>query len=156
MPLRRFLGGHTVRTAAPKKRERLPNGELLNAAEAAGFDLLVTTEKNMHGQQNLRRRKIAIILLRKQQWPELQGHVDLVIAAVNSATPGTYTEVDIAWVCCRRDSPRKRRNTPWAEFREPIWIPALEAALRRNNMQPWSDIRAIGVAHSSELLIFSG
>ena len=95
VPLRPFLQGHTVRTAAQEKWDQLSNGELLNVAEAAGFDVLVTTDKNMRYQQNLTGRKIAIILLGKQQWPELRAHVQLVAAAVNAATPGAYTEVDI-------------------------------------------------------------
>ena len=74
VPLRPFLQGHTVRTAAQEKWDRLRNGELLNAAEAAGFDVLLTTDKNMRYQQNLAGRKIAIVVLSRQQWPELQAH----------------------------------------------------------------------------------
>jgi hypothetical protein len=44
----------------------LRNGELLIAAEAAGFDVLVTTDKNMRCQQNLAGRKIALVVLSKQ------------------------------------------------------------------------------------------
>ena len=43
-PLRQFLQGHTVSTAAQKGCHQLQNGELLNAAGAAGFDVLVTTD----------------------------------------------------------------------------------------------------------------
>lgn len=95
VPIRQFLKTHVVRTAAQEQWDRLDNGELLNAAEAAGFDVLVTTDKNIRYQQNLTGRKIAIVLLCQQQWPELQKYVQLVVAAVNAATPGTYTEVDI-------------------------------------------------------------
>ena len=95
MPIRPFLQGHRVSTAAQQGWDRLGNGELLNAAEAAGFDVFVTTDKNMRYQQNLTGRKIAIVVLRKQQWPELQAHVQLIVAAVNAATPGIYVEVDI-------------------------------------------------------------
>jgi predicted nuclease of predicted toxin-antitoxin system len=93
VPLRRFLQDHTVRTAAQEGWQQLQNGELLNAAEAAGFDVLITTDKNLRYQQNLSGRTIAIILLSEQQWPRLQAHAGLVAAAVNAATPGTYTEV---------------------------------------------------------------
>jgi hypothetical protein len=48
------------------------NGELLTAAEAAGYDVLLTTDKNMKYQQNLAARKIAIVVLGNQQWPELK------------------------------------------------------------------------------------
>jgi hypothetical protein len=95
VPIRQFLAGHTVSTAAYEGWDRLQNGELLNAAEASGFDVLLTTDKNMRYQQNLAGRKIAIIVLGKQQWPELQPHVGLIVAAVNAATAGTYVEVEI-------------------------------------------------------------
>ncbi len=97
VPLRAFLKGHAVTTTAHQGWGRLKNGELLSAAEAAGFDVLVTTDKNMRYQQNLTGRKIAVIVLGKQQWPELQAHVQLVASAVNAATPGSYTEVDIPY-----------------------------------------------------------
>ena len=71
------------------------NGDLLTAAEAAGFDVLITTDKNMRHQQNLTGRTIAIVVLGKPQWPILRLHVALVVAAVNAATPGSYTEVEI-------------------------------------------------------------
>jgi hypothetical protein len=60
VPIRPYLEGHTVRTAAQQGWDKFKNGELLAAAEAAGFDLLSTTDKNMRYQQNLAGRKIAI------------------------------------------------------------------------------------------------
>jgi hypothetical protein len=63
VPLRRHLHGHTVRTAAQQGWATLKNGDLLVAAEAAGFDLLLTTDKNIRYQQNLAGRKIAIVVL---------------------------------------------------------------------------------------------
>jgi hypothetical protein len=64
VPLSQFLQGHTVSTAAQKGWNQFQNGELLNAAEAAGFDVLVTTDKNLHYQQNLRDRGLPIVVLR--------------------------------------------------------------------------------------------
>ena len=95
VPLRRFLPGHDVRTAAQEGRDRLRNGDLLRAAEEAGFDVLLTTDKNMRYQQTLTGRKIAVILIGKQQWPELRAHAKLVAAAVNAEVLGCYVEVDI-------------------------------------------------------------
>jgi hypothetical protein len=46
----------------------------------------------MKYQQNLAGRKIGIVVLSKQQWPELKPHVQLVVAAVDAAKPGSYTE----------------------------------------------------------------
>jgi predicted nuclease of predicted toxin-antitoxin system len=95
LPLRSCLEGHTVRTAVQEGWNQLRNGELLVAAEAAQFDVFLTTDKNLRFQQNLTSRSIAVILLRKQKWPELRAHVSLIAAAVNAAVPRTYTEVDI-------------------------------------------------------------
>lgn len=95
VPLRPHLVGHTVRTAAQQGWSELRNGDLLTEAEKAGFEMLVTIDKNMRYQQNLAHRKITIVVLGKQQWPELQPHVQLVMEAVNSARPGSYTEVEI-------------------------------------------------------------
>ena len=43
----------------------LKNGELLDAAEAAGFEVLITSDKNLRHQQNLSSRRIAIVELRR-------------------------------------------------------------------------------------------
>ena len=83
---------------ARRKRKggtRSANGELLSVAEAAGFELLIATDKNLRYQQNLTGRQIAIIVIGNPQWPVLRLHVDHVVAAVSAATPGSYTEVDI-------------------------------------------------------------
>ena len=71
VPIRPHLKGHEVRTAAQQGWDRLKNGELLVAAEADGFDVLLTTDKNMRYQQNIAGRKIAVVVLGLQQWPSL-------------------------------------------------------------------------------------
>jgi hypothetical protein len=70
VPIRPYLQHHTVRTAVQEGWDKLRNGELLTAAEEAGFDLLLTTDKNMRYQQNLAGRKIAVVVLGQQQWPQ--------------------------------------------------------------------------------------
>ena len=95
VPIRPYLEGHIVRTAAQQGWDKLRNGDLLAAAEDAGFDVLLTTDKNMRYQQNLAGRKIAIVVLGQQQWPRLQPHIHRVVEAVNAATPGCFAEVDI-------------------------------------------------------------
>lgn len=68
---------------------------ILTAAEEAGFDLLVTTDKNIRYHQKLAGRKIAILVLGRHQWPQLRPHVQPVVDAVNAITAGGYAEVDI-------------------------------------------------------------
>ena len=84
-----------VEEAFTKGWDRLVNGELLKAAEDAGFDLLLTTDKNMKYQQNFKDRRIAIVVLGNSNRPVVHRYIDRVIAAVNAAAPGSYTEVDI-------------------------------------------------------------
>jgi len=95
VPIRPYLQGHLVRTAAQQGWSTLRNGDLLNAAEESGFELLLTTDRNMGYQQNLRGRNIAIVVLSVQQWPKLRPHIETVIETVNAATPGSYAEVTI-------------------------------------------------------------
>jgi len=94
-PLRYALKAHTVVEAVERGWETLANGALLQEAEAAGFEVFITADKNIRYQQNLTRRRIAILVLENAQWPTLRPHVGRVVAAVNAATPGSYTEVQI-------------------------------------------------------------
>ena len=95
IPIRPFLTGHTVRTAAQEHWDTLQNGDLLAVAEQSGFEVFLTTDKNMRYQQNMAGRIIAVVVIGVQQWPALQPHVALVVAAVNAARPGSLTEVEI-------------------------------------------------------------
>jgi hypothetical protein len=94
-PLRGSLIGHSITLTQEMGWDRLGNGELLAMAEQAGFELFLTTDKNMSYQQNLAGRTIAILVLGTPQWPVLRLHVQRIAAAVNAVTPGSYTEVDI-------------------------------------------------------------
>src|SRR5882672_2579937 len=95
VPLRQFLSEHVIRTAAEQSWDRLSNGDLLAAAEAAGFELLLTTDKNLAYQQNLINRRIAIIVIGNSQWPVLQRYVHLVIETVNVTRSGSYYVLEI-------------------------------------------------------------
>jgi hypothetical protein len=94
-PLIPFIEGHSVTKARDAGWDRLINGELLKAAEQAGFRVLVTTDKNMAAQQNLKSRTIAIVVLENSQWRIVQRYVRRIAASVNAATSGSYAEIDI-------------------------------------------------------------
>jgi hypothetical protein len=89
------LSGHEVTEARERGWDRISNGELLKVAEAAGFDLLLTTDKGIRYQQNLTGRRIAIVVLGNSTWRIVRLHLDRVALAVNAATPGSYTQVEI-------------------------------------------------------------
>ncbi len=97
---RPFPFAHSLKDTPLRRRRRqlwstLANGDLLRAAEAAGFDVLLTTDKNLPFQQSLKDCKIAIVVLGNPQWPVARQHVQSIVAAVNAATPGSYVVVNV-------------------------------------------------------------
>ena len=94
-PIASTLVGHQIAFARQIGWHKLENGELLREAEQAGYDLLLTSDKNIRYQQNLSGRKIAIVVLGNQQWPDVKLHLERVLEAVNAATPGSFSEVEI-------------------------------------------------------------
>ena len=94
-PLRRTLSDHAVETAYERGWSTLQNGELIAAAEVAGFEVLVTTDKNLKYQQNLADRTLSIVVLLTTSWPRIQGSLPAVIDAINKALPSGYVEVQV-------------------------------------------------------------
>ena len=93
--IRNALHGHVVKTAHEQGWSTLLNGGLLRSAEDAGFEVLLTTDKNLIYQQNLGSRKIAIVVLGKSRWSLIEPELHRVSDAVNTAQPGSYTLVEI-------------------------------------------------------------
>ena len=89
------LSGHEVTEAIERGWDRTSNGDLLKVAEAAGFDLLLTTDKRIRYQQNLTGRKIAVVVLGNSTWRIVRLYLERIALSVNAATPGSYAEVDI-------------------------------------------------------------
>ncbi len=105
--IRRLLTGHDVRPAYQMGWSGLANGDLIAAAEAAGFDILITADSNIRYQQNLAGRHIALIVLSTNIWPTIKAQPDAILKAADSVQPGTYTEVLFL-----RPPLRRRPRTP--------------------------------------------
>ncbi len=88
-------GDHTVITTWYQGWSGLKNGALLNAAEEAGFELFITADQEISYQQNLTGRKLALLVLSTNNWERVKAHIAGIMAAVNAATPGSNTEVQI-------------------------------------------------------------
>ena len=73
----------------------MKNGELLSAAEAAGFEVLVTTDTNLRYQQNLATRKIGVVVLATTSWPRIRKVAEQVAILVSRAAPGSFAELEI-------------------------------------------------------------
>ena len=89
------LVGHAIEEARSRGWDTLRNGELLAAAENAGFDVFLTTDRNIRDQQNLAGRRIAIVVVSKRRWRLIQRKLPEILAAGAAATPGSFTEVEI-------------------------------------------------------------
>ena len=94
-PIARSSTGHEITYARPIGWHELKNGDLIQKAEAAGYEVLLSTDKNIRYQQNLSGRKISLVILGNSQWPLVRLYPDRIAAAVNACIPGSYTEVDI-------------------------------------------------------------
>ena len=88
-PLRKSLTSHEVITAHEQRWSQLQNGELIAAAEVAGFEVFVTTDKNLKYQQNLAGRSLAIIVLLTTSWPRIKNHLPTAVAAIDQAQKGS-------------------------------------------------------------------
>lgn len=92
----RELPRHTVILAKQKGWERLSNGELLQAAEDAGFEVFLTTDQRIKYQQNLSGRKIALVVLTgTTKWSQVRLNITRIDAALGGAGAGTYAELFI-------------------------------------------------------------
>ena len=95
IPLRKYLSTHHVITAFELGWSNLQNGELLFQAEKEGFEVLLTTDKNLKYQQNLTNRKIAIIVLETTSWPRIRKATAKATEALKPLRSGSYTEISI-------------------------------------------------------------
>ncbi len=100
--LRRSLSPHEMVAARQMGWSTRTNGDLLQAAEEDGFDILITCDRNIPYQQNLAGRRIALIEMTTGEWHVVRNYLDRVVAAVDAAAPGSYTTVTIPQPPLRR------------------------------------------------------
>lgn len=100
--LRRAFQQHEIIHADELGWGRLRNGELIRAAEEAGFVIMITCDRNVRYQQNLGGRRIALIELAGGGWPTIRNCLDRILAAVEGARPGSYTVIPMPRPVLRR------------------------------------------------------
>ena len=92
-PLRRELPGHEVVTAQKMGWGELENGDLIDAAEKAGFDVLVTADRNLRYQQNLTGRRLGIVVLPSNKLRVLRTIAPDIRRTLDALKPGDYVEL---------------------------------------------------------------
>ena len=100
--LERHLPGHEVESVGSLGWKGTPNGKLLAAVEAAGFEAMVTNDKRLETQQQLLRRPFAIPVLSATNWPVIEPHVEKIAQAVDDCKPGTVTRVECVFFVPRK------------------------------------------------------
>src|SRR5204863_9312521 len=88
-------GGHTIVTTWFQGWSGLDNGEVLAAAEEAGFDLFITADQGLSYQQNLAGRRISLLVLSTNTWGLVKERISEIQAAIEEARPGSFVFVDI-------------------------------------------------------------
>ena len=93
-PLRRRLAEFEISTAQEMGWGRVKNGDLLKLAEDQ-FDAFLTSDQQLKYQQNLKGRKLAILVLSTNRWPQVKARTQEIIAAVLALKPGDYVELTL-------------------------------------------------------------
>jgi hypothetical protein len=93
--LRHLFSGHDCHSAHHAGLAGLKNGLLLDAAEAAGFDVLITVDQNIPEQQNLSARRLSILILcaPTNRLRDLAPWVPAATAALTTIAPGQVVRI---------------------------------------------------------------
>ncbi len=87
--LKSELAGYDALTVHDMTWDSFSNGELLKSAEEAGFDVLITSDKNLKYQQNLSKLRISIVVLDLflLKWEYVEILVPKIIEQLSNIVP---------------------------------------------------------------------
>jgi len=93
--LRLLLSEHDVTTTAYEGWAGMSNGDLLAAVERAGIEVLVTADQGLNYQQNLKGRKLAIVVLSTNLKSLVIANASAISAMIEMAPPGMFMFFDM-------------------------------------------------------------
>ena len=93
--MRRQLFGHDVEEAREHGWDALSNGDLLDRAEEAGYEVLITTDQDIRHQQKMSNRRVAVVVLMNTAWPRISRRTEAIRNAIEEIQPGEVREVPI-------------------------------------------------------------
>ena len=96
VPAQLALSNHEIVRAGEMGWADLQNGVVLRAAEDAGFDLLLTCDRNIRFQQNLHNRTISVLIVSTNHWPTIRVKTLRITAALEFIQRCQVVEVDMA------------------------------------------------------------
>jgi predicted nuclease of predicted toxin-antitoxin system len=96
--LRHSFSLHETHTAEWAGLKGTKNGELLDAAEIGGYDVLLTMDQGFAHQQNLAGRRIALLILvaPSNQIEDLAPLVPAALTTLDQIQPGSIVRVEAA------------------------------------------------------------
>jgi hypothetical protein len=91
----RHLPGHDIWKVQDKGWAGKKNGELLKLMLGDGFDVLLTVDKSLKHQQNIKAAGLAVVLMRPRNSTivELLPLMPAVLTALGSIKPGDFVEI---------------------------------------------------------------
>ena len=104
--VRTLVTGVHVEAVAEMGWAGLTNGDLIRAAEEAGFEVMITCDQNISYQQNLAGRRLALVVLTTNHWNTIRANGGGILPAVARATVGSSVIVEMP------KPPRRRRRQP--------------------------------------------
>jgi hypothetical protein len=98
LDFRHHLPGHEVHTVEFAGLKGLSNGHLLDEAEDAGYDVLLTIDHGIQHQQSLSRRGISVLVIRSRtsQLHDLLPAVNSILQTIGTIRPGQVVVVPVA------------------------------------------------------------
>ena len=90
----RYLPHCECQTVVSMQWGGIKNGELLQWIEIKRFDVFLTGDKNIPGQQQLQGRPFAVLIMSAINWPVVQAYIPAVVTAIDEAEPGTVKHID--------------------------------------------------------------
>ena len=91
-----YLAGHDVRTTQEQGWAGKRNGELLTLALAAGFEVLVTGDKNLEFEQNRKHSGLFLVVpvAPSNKFEDLLPRIPGALAAIATAKAGEVVRID--------------------------------------------------------------
>jgi predicted nuclease of predicted toxin-antitoxin system len=95
LDFRHSFPGHKTHTAQWAGFKGKKNGDLLQEAEAAGYDVVLTVDQGILSQQNVAKRRISVIIIssKTNQVEDLLPSVSAVPEALTKIAPGQIVPV---------------------------------------------------------------
>ena len=109
--LKAMLAGHDVHTAPDMGWAGVSNGKLLDAAEQAGFQVMIIADQNIRAQQRMQGRRIAMVVISTSHWITVRSNPEQILHACATAGEGDYVVVNLPKPPLRRRSPPSRGST---------------------------------------------